>query len=108
MQDISYFLDRNSGWVIEGCYSDLIELVLADATELIFLDLPVHACIENAKRRPWEAHKYESKAAQDENLAMLIDWIRQYEERSDTFSRAAHKALYEKFPGQKTVITSNQ
>ncbi|MEM6545163.1 MAG: AAA family ATPase [Pseudomonadota bacterium] len=107
-QDITGFLEDHSDWVIEGCYADLVELVLADAGELIFLDLPIETCIENAKRRPWEPHKYESKAAQDENLAMLLDWISQYGERSDTFSRAAHQKIYESYPGQKIRITSNQ
>ena len=94
--------------MIEGCYSDLIELVIAEASEVIFLDLPVAQCLENAKGRPWEPHKYSSKAAQDANLDMLLDWISQYTERDDTFSRAAHLALYEAFNGEKLIYTSNE
>ena len=102
------FLASSSGGVIEGCYSDLIKLVLSEADEVIFLDLPIEDCISNAKRRPWEPHKYESKEAQDENLDMLIEWISQYSKRTDTFSRMAHQALYDGFGGQKAVYTSNE
>jgi hypothetical protein len=100
-------MSSHVGWVVEGCYADLIESVLSHAGELIFLDLPVEDCIANAKARPWEPHKYESREAQDANLDMLLEWIAQYAERTDTFSRAAHLDLYEKFDGPKTVFTSN-
>ena len=105
---INDFLSTNSGWVIEGCYSDLLELVTQQADEVIFLNLPVSACIENAKNRPWEPHKYESKEAQNANLEMLIDWISQYTARTDTFSKVAHEKLFEDFQGKKTMYVSNE
>jgi len=105
--EISRFIDANASWVIEGCYSDLIELVLPFSSEVIFMDLPVALCIENARNRPWEPHKYESKQAQDSNLNMLIDWISQYSARTDTFSRASHVALYEQYNGAKRIVTKN-
>jgi hypothetical protein len=64
--------------------------------------------VENAKNRPWEPHKYESKKAQDENLDMLIDWISQYTSRNDTFSKVAHEKLFEEFQGKKTMYVSNE
>jgi uncharacterized membrane protein YbaN (DUF454 family)/adenylate kinase family enzyme len=100
-QEIAQFIRANPGWVIEGCYTDLLELAAPYSSEIIFLNLPVETCIANAKKRPWEPHKYESKDAQDANLAMLIDWIAQYTERDDTFSRGAHEAFYEAYAGQK-------
>lgn len=103
---IKLFTKQNENWVIEGCYSDLLQLVIGDASEIIFLNLPVEVCVENAKARPWEAHKYESKKAQDANLPMLIDWIRQYENRSDTFSKKAHLHLFAQFAGAKKQYTS--
>ncbi len=104
---INEFLVANSGWVIEGCYSDLLALVTQQADEVIFLNLPVSACIENAKNRPWEPHKYESKEAQDKNLEMLINWISQYTVRTDSFSKAAHEKLFTDFQGKKTMYVSN-
>lgn len=105
---IQAFIQVNDNWVIEGCYSDLLELVLPQANELIFMNLPIRACIENAKSRPWEPHKYASKTAQDKNLAMLIEWIAQYEHRQDACSLAAHLQLFDNFSGKKSQIKTNQ
>ena len=106
-QAIDAFLSESKSWVIEGCYSDLLELVTPKADNVIFLNLSVEDCIANAKSRPWEPHKYESKEAQDANLDMLIDWIAQYDARQDTFSKSAHEKLFEDFQGKKTMYVSN-
>lgn len=103
---IEQFTQDNESWVIEGCYADLLELLLNEANEMIYLNLPVEDCIENARQRPWEPHKYESKQAQDANLDMLLDWIRDYDNRTDEFSRAAHEVLYHSFTGKKTQLSS--
>ena len=105
---IDAFTAVHQNWVIEGCYSDLLELASERATEIIFLNLAVAQCVANARKRPWEPHKYPSKEAQDANLAMLIDWIRQYEQRQDEFSQSAHSRFYEQFQGRKRMQTENQ
>ena len=104
---IEQFVYENEQWIIEGCYSDLIELVLPIANKVIFLNLTIDDCIKNAKKRPWEPHKYQSKDEQDKNLSMLIDWIRDYDNRADTFSKAAHQALYDSFKLEKIMYDSN-
>jgi adenylate kinase family enzyme len=101
-QSIAEFIRQHKNWVIEGCYSDLLAIAAEDADELIFLDVSVDQCIANAKKRPWEPHKYASKAEQDANLSMLIDWIKAYNERDDEFSRATHQALFDSFAGKKS------
>ncbi|MPY23088.1 AAA family ATPase [Shewanella sp. YLB-07] len=101
------FIQDNQNWVIEGCYTDLLQLLVGNVTELIFMNLPVDLCIENAKQRPWEPHKYPSKQAQDANLSMLIEWIAQYDLRDDTFSRRAHEDFYSAFQSKKTCYLSN-
>jgi adenylate kinase family enzyme len=119
-QDITLFTQKHENWVIEGCYSDLLELLVintkldvsdnmrtCEANEMFFLDLPIDVCIKNAEQRPWEPHKYASKQAQDENLNMLVNWIKDYDTRMDTFSKKAHQALYESFEGNKTRIINN-
>lgn len=107
-RDVRVFTAANADWVIEGCYADLLALVAPDGARLVFLDPGVDACIANARRRPWEPHKYESRAAQDANLAMLIEWIRGYDTRTDALSRAAHRALFDQFAGDKIVLTSRE
>ena len=106
-KEIINFIQRNDSWVIEGCYTDLLELVESYSSEIIFMNLPIEECISNAKSRPWEPHKYESKQAQDKNLDMLIDWISLYKERDDTFSMLAHQNFYDNYSGKKQIINSN-
>jgi adenylate kinase family enzyme len=106
--EINEFINSNDRWVIEGCYSDLLEVVIPASSEIIFLNLPVEACIANAKNRPWEPHKYESKQAQDANLNMLTNWIAQYTERDDIFSQSAHETLFKGYEGKKTMYTKNE
>lgn len=105
---IQDFIAENESWVIEGCYTDLLECASTHANEIVFMDLPIEACVANAKKRPWEPHKYESKAAQDANLNMLIDWIAGYSQRTDTFSEQAHRDFYDAFTDKKTRYASNQ
>lgn len=104
---IDEFTANNEAWVIEGCYTDLLEILAEHATEIVFLNLAIEQCAQNALSRPWEPHKYESKEAQDANLEMLLGWIAQYEDRDDVFSLAAHSNFYESFPRTKTRILSN-
>lgn len=106
-QAIDAFATSNEGWVIEGCYTDLLELLENAANEIIFMNLPVAACQRNARQRPWEAHKYPSKAAQDANLPMLLDWIADYPLREDVFSLQSHQAFYDRFNGPKRLIVEN-
>lgn len=105
---IELFINQNNAWVIEGCYADLLAVAASAASSAIFMDLSVSQCQENAQNRPWEPHKYASKAAQDANLAMLLDWIGAYKTRDDEFSYQAHHNLYQSFNGQRLRITENQ
>lgn len=106
-EEIKHFAQTNPEWVIEGCYADLLAIALADAEQAIFLNPGVQQCIDNANARPWESHKYASKSAQDKNLPMLIDWISQYDQRSDEFSLVAHQQLFDQFDRSKTELTAN-
>lgn len=106
-RDIINFVNANNGWVIEGCYSDLLEITAPFSSEVIFMNLSIEDCISNAKTRPWEPHKYESKEAQDKNLKMLLEWISAYAERTDTFSAVSHNTLYEQYQGKKEMVTCN-
>lgn len=106
--EIVKFINSNSSWVIEGCYTDLLQVSAPFSSEIIFMSLPIELCISNARKRPWEPHKYVSKEAQDSNLEMLLNWIRQYSERSDTFSEAEHERFYNEFTGKKSMISCNE
>ena len=107
-EEIRRFMGNNAEWVIEGCYTDLLELVAAESTDIIFLDIPIEQCISNARNRPWEPYKYKSKEVQNKNLEMLVNWISQYSGRNDTFSRASHLEFYENYQGRKHLFSSNE
>lgn len=98
---IEDFIGNSPDWVIEGCYADLLAFAIPHATDVIFLDLPVETCLANARKRPWEPHKYDSKKAQDNNLPMLLDWIKDYYQRNDVCSQSSHRALFDAFSGNK-------
>jgi adenylate kinase family enzyme len=98
---IEGFVARHPEWVIEGCYGDLLEVVLPHCTELRFLNPGVEACIANCRARPWEPEKYASKEEQDANLAFLLDWVREYDTRDDEYSLARHRRIFDSFPGRK-------
>lgn len=105
---IDEFTSAHESWVVEGCYTDLLQALADQASEILFLNLPVELCAQNAKSRQWEPHKYESREAQDANLEMLLSWIAQYDSRDDVFSLAAHKKFFEDFPGLKMRVLSNE
>ena len=107
-QGIEAFMAQHPNWVIEGCYADLLDLVVPHACAAIFMNLTVAQCQQNARNRPWEPHKYASKAAQDAKLDMLLAWIANYTSRTDEFSFQAHHSLYNQFPLTKHMITSNE
>ena len=107
-EKINDFIAEHERWVVEGCYTDLLVLLKHEASEVVFMDLTIEQCIVNSKNRSWEPHKYESKDAQDANLNMLINWIKDYKSRSDSFSYESHRGFYQSFQGKKVAYTENQ
>ena len=101
------FTAAQDRWVIEGCYGELIGEAATLATELVFLNPGVEACQRNCRARPWEPHKYPNREEQDGNLNALLEWVAQYPTRTDEFSLAAHRAIFDGFPGRKRELKSN-
>ena len=93
------------GWVVEGCYADLLQGLSEHADLLVFLNPGVDACVHHCRARPFEPHKYESSEAQDANLAMLVEWVRGYDTREGPLSLAGHRALFDAFEGEKRELT---
>lgn len=105
---IAPFLADNENWVVEGCYSDLLELVIPHCTEIVFLNPGIDICATNCRNRPWEPYKYGSPEEQDANLDMLLHWVEQYTQRTDEFSLQAHRRIFDGFSGVKREYTSNE
>ncbi len=103
---LAAFMDANYEWAIEGCYGDLIEAALPRCTELRFLNPGAEACIDNARRRPWEPSYCASPEDQQRFLGPLIDFIRAYATSGDEYGLARHRAIYDAFPGPKREYAS--
>jgi len=104
--DLTRFLDANSRWVIEGCYSEWVEQVAGDCTELVFMNPGEAVCMANCRARPWEPNKYASKQAQDERLPLLLEWVHGYYVRDDEWSLARHRLLFRGHDGSKREVAA--
>lgn len=100
------FLATHEGWIVEGCYADLIGLALRRRPTLIFLNLPEEACRAHARQRPHEPHKFATKAEQDALLEPLLAWISDYYRRDGAMSLRAHRALFDAYEGPKREFTA--
>jgi adenylate kinase family enzyme len=92
------------GWVIEGCYGDLVEAALRHRPQLLFLNPGEATCLRHCRERPWEPHKYPSREAQDARLDGLLAWVSDYYRRDGSLSLAGHRALFEAYDGPKREI----
>lgn len=100
------FIQGNKEWIIEGCYSDLIEAALPYCTELRFLNPGTEVCVAHCHRRPWEPEKFSSPEDQAAMLAPLIQWVQEYETRGDEYGLKRHRQVFDHFPGPKREYTS--
>jgi adenylate kinase family enzyme len=103
--DVERFLAASDGWIVEGCYGELVELALGRCTRAIFLNPGLEACVANNRRRPWEPHKYATPGAQDAMLEPLLEWVAGYYTRDDQWSYVYHRRVFDSFAGDKTEIT---
>jgi len=101
VQALRKFLDDHEHWIIEGCYSDLVEVALPFCEELIFLNPGIEVCVSHCLKRPWEPEKFSTENEQKEMLDNLIAWVREYETRSDEYGLQRHRLLFESFSGKK-------
>lgn len=101
---VAAFCRHQAGWVLEGCYANLIEEALTYGPHLIFVNPGREACMSHCKNRPWESHKYPSKAAQDKNLTSLLKWVADYDQRTGPMSLPGHAACFASYQGPKREL----
>lgn len=105
LQQLRHFLMANDQWIIEGCYSDLVEAALPHCTELRFLNPGVDVCVAHCRKRPWEPEKFPSAEAQQNTLGQLLGWVEEYETREDEYGLKRHRKIFEGFAGAKREFT---
>lgn len=106
LEQLGRFLADNDQWIVEGCYSDLVEAALPNCTELHFLNPGVDVCVEHCRRRPWEPGKFGSAAEQNAMLDQLIAWVREYDTRDDEYGLKRHRKIFDDFTGAKREYAS--
>lgn len=89
-------------WVIEGVYGWLLPAALPRASEFIFLDLPVDACLDNIRQRGNQGSGNEAA------FAALLAWVAEYPSRENSNSRLAHQRLWDAFEGTRTILRSRE
>jgi len=99
--DVRSFCAAGERWIVEGCYATLVAVALEYKPHLLFLDPGLERCLANCRARPWEPHKYRSKAEQDEKLAFLLSWVVDYYRRDGEMSHKGHLALFESYAGPR-------
>lgn len=102
--DVERFCVNHLDWIVEGCYSELIAVSLRHSPLLILLDPGLDRCLANCRERPWEPHKFRSQADQDQKLAFLLTWVREYYTRDGPMSLRAHEALFQSYVGPKQRV----
>ena len=102
--DVATFCTSHPRWVLEGCYGNLIESAFHLQPFLIFLNPGRESCTAHCLNRPWEPHKYPSKQEQDANLQLLLSWVAEYYTRDGPMSLAAHRAVFDRYPGRKVEL----
>ena len=103
--DVNAFCRSYPQWVLEGCYPELIATALNFRPHLLLLDPGMDQCLANCRARPWEPHKYRSRAEQDRKLGMLLAWVEGYYHRDGDMSLASHEALFEAYRGPKQRLS---
>ena len=103
--DVTAFCRFYPAWVVEGCYPDLIQATLKYRPHLLLLDPGMDQCLANCRSRPWEPHKYKSRAEQDRKLGVLLAWVADYYHREGDMSLQSHEALFEAYRGPKQRLS---
>ena len=102
--DLEQFCTTHPHWIVEGCYGELAALALAWSPELILVNPGETACLSHCRNRPWEPHKYASRADQDSKLEFLLTWVSGYYTRDDDMSLKSHRALFDAYSGPKREV----
>lgn len=98
--------DGLDGWIVEGCYGLIAEALEADAEVFFFLNPGVEVCLAHCRARPWEPEKFDTWEDQEAGLEFLLQWVREYETRSDEFGLTEHRRIFEELRRRKYELCS--
>lgn len=99
---------EGTSWVVEGVFGELAEQYLDVAELFVWLDIDWHICNTCIEERGSKSKMHLDREQSEEKLRELIDWASHYYDRQDLRSYEGHKALLEKFTGNKAHLRSER
>ncbi|MGE0173952.1 MAG: hypothetical protein AB7T49_14240 [Oligoflexales bacterium] len=104
-------MSQGPEWICEGVFGELAQLALPRATDLVFLDKLAEECVDSLLHRgPFgnledpnmEASLTpEGKEEITRSFEALIQWSREYYDRTDLRSKVGHQSIFDLFEGKK-------
>jgi hypothetical protein len=96
-------------------FGELAQLAIPRATHLIFLDKSCEGCVEALLERGYlgnlENHidksslSAEALAELERSFQALVQWAREYYQRTDLRSQIGHQNIFQAFEGIKSKLT---
>jgi adenylate kinase family enzyme len=93
-------------WLVEGVFGHLVDVLIAFADTLIYMDLPWEECKKNLLSRGSESSRQLDPKKAEENFHALLEWAEAYETRDSKASKMYHDFLFASFSGDKYRICS--
>ena len=87
---------KNTPWVAEGVFGDLLNHLLHEVDTLVWLTPEISICLAQLQSR-------DSSPTHD-----LIEWASTYFTRAGVTSHRYHKSLYDSFEGDKTMLANRE
>jgi adenylate kinase family enzyme len=88
-------LSENEKWIMEGVFGNLAELVIPNATALIFLDKTWDEC---------EAALLKRGPVTENTFKELFVWAKEYWNRDNSCSHSRHLLFFSHFKGKKIQL----
>jgi adenylate kinase family enzyme len=96
-------------WIIEGTYGEMVEVCLRDASpHLVWLNIELSECLANLECRgpSFEEVIDQSREEIVAGFNELKQWAVDYYTREDQCSHYFHEALFRRYGGAKTMVST--
>jgi len=99
-------IQKSVTWLVEGVFGHLLDVLMAFADTLIYMDLPWGERKTNLLHRgPESSGQLDPKKA-EVNFHAMLEWAEAYETRDSKASKTYHDFLFARFSGDKYRICS--
>ena len=98
VKSVSSFMESNKSWIIEGVYTQVSDIILAESNYLVYLDVDKNEVLENAKKLPNSESrvKFVESYYQDERKHITNNNI--------IYSKGFHDKVYDNYNKKKIKL----